>query len=229
MKTKNLQFLLVAVTILTAVWPATTGLAQTASNPAPTAMANAPQLAYGVPQILQLCQAKVGEATIVAYIQNSGTSYGLNADQIIYLRQQGLSDAILTAMLNQPKPGVATATQPPPAPVNPAPAATATVAPSVTYVQAVPATTYYYPSDYYAPTDYPNYYPSYSWFPPVSLSFGWSSGGFYGGYYGGGHGVYYGGNHGGYYGGGHGGYNGGSPGGGYHGGGSSGGHGGGHR
>ena len=41
----------------------------------------------------------------MAYIKNSGNSYGLNADQIIYLRQQGVSDAVITAMLNQPKPG----------------------------------------------------------------------------------------------------------------------------
>ena len=74
MKTRNLQILLVAVTVAGAAWSATTGLAQNASNTAPPAVADAPQLAYGVPQILQLAQAKVGEATIIAYIQNSGNS-----------------------------------------------------------------------------------------------------------------------------------------------------------
>ena len=63
----------------------------------------APQLAYGVPEILKLSQAEVGDDTITAYIRNTGTSYGLDADQIIYLKQQGISDHVLTAMLNQPK------------------------------------------------------------------------------------------------------------------------------
>jgi hypothetical protein len=42
--------------------------------------------------------------------------------------------------------------------------ATATVAPTVAYVQTVPATTYYYQ---------PYYCPAYAWYPPVSFSFGW--------------------------------------------------------
>ena len=65
---------------------------------------SAPQLAYGVPQIIQLSEAKVSDDTIIAYVKNSGNSFGLTADQIIYLRQQGVSDAVITAMLNQPKP-----------------------------------------------------------------------------------------------------------------------------
>ena len=48
-----------------------------------------------------------GISTIIAYIRNSGNSYGLNADQIIYLRQQGLSDAVIRVMLSQPRAGVA--------------------------------------------------------------------------------------------------------------------------
>src|ERR1700744_1811892 len=51
----------------------------------------APQLSYGVAQILQLTQAKVSDDTVVAYVKNSGNSYGLDANQIIYLRQQGVS------------------------------------------------------------------------------------------------------------------------------------------
>ena len=171
--------------------------------------ASAPQLAYGVSQILQLEQAKVSDDTIVAYIKNSGNSYGLTADQIVYLKKQGVSDTVMTAMLNQPKPAAVayTPTAPAPEPVAPtvnyAPVPTTTVAPTVTYVQAAPAPAY----NYYAQ---PYYYPSYAWFPPVSLSFAWG-GGWYGGYRGG------------YYGGWHGGTSSG-----WHGGGSSGWHGGWH-
>ena len=125
--------------------------------------------------------------TIVAYIKNSGNSYGLTADQIVYLKQQGVSDTVMTAMLNQPKPAAVayTPTAPAPEPVAPtvnyAPVPTTTVAPTVTYVQAAPAPAY----NYYAQ---PYYYPSYAWFPPVSLSFAWGSGWHGGGYYGGWHG-----------------------------------------
>ena len=145
----------------------------------------APQSSYGIPQILQLEQAKVSDDTIIAYIRNSGSSYSLNADQIIYLRQQGVSDAVITVMLNQPKPAAATYTpttpapQPVVAPVSPPPVPTATVAPAVTYVQTVPAPVYYYQPYYY-----PAYSPVYSSFPALSLSFAWGSGG--GGWHGGG-------------------------------------------
>ncbi len=145
--------MLAAMAVGGLAWLASTTLAQdsSAANTVQPAAVNAPvpQLAYGVSQIQQLAQAKVGDDTIIAYIKNAGNSYGLNADQIIYLRQQGISDAVITTMLNQPRPGVGV-----PTPTTPAPqpvastgyggqVSTATVAPTVTYVQTVPATTYY--------------------------------------------------------------------------------------
>jgi len=163
----------------------------------PTASAT-PPLGYGVSQILQLSQAKVSDDTIIAFVKNSGNSYGLSADQIIYLQKQGLSSAVITAMLNQPRPGALASTPAPamtatdvPAPASPAPAApdytqsatsTATVAPAVTYVETQPATTYYYP--YYYSYGYPYYYPAYGYYPGVSVSLGWGRGG--GGWHGGG-------------------------------------------
>jgi hypothetical protein len=194
MKTINLKNMLAVLAVGVLVCGAISVTAQDAATP---------PLAYGVPQILQLSQANVGNDTIIAYIKNSGTSYGLNADQIIYLKQQGLSDGVITAMLNQPKAGVAMPAPATPAPQPAAAPAVATVptptpAPTVTYVQSAPATTYYYQP--YQPYYYPAYYPAYSVYPAVSLSFGWGWGG--GGYY---HGGYYGGWHGGGYGGWHGG------------------------
>jgi hypothetical protein len=193
MKTKHLTTVLAGVVIAILVSSVPLAMAQDSSGQA-IVNATAPQLAYGVPQILQLTQAKVGDDTIIAYIKNTGTSYGLNADQIIYLKQQGVSDAVITAMLNQPKPGVAAYSPASPAPqpvaqTAVAPAPTATVAPTVTYVQAAPAPVYYYAQPYY--------YPSYAWYPPVSLSFawggGWHGGGYYGGWHGGGNGGWHGG------------------------------------
>ena len=59
---------------------------------------------------------------------------------------------------------------------------TATVAPTVTYVETQPATTYYYP--YYYSYGYPYYYPAYGYYPGVSVSLGWGRG--WGGWHGGG-------------------------------------------
>ena len=205
------------MTVAGLAWSASTTLAQdsSAKNTVQPAAVNAPvpQLSYGVAQIEKLAQAKVGDDTIIAYIKNSRNSYGLNADQIIYLRQQGISDAVITTMLNQPRPGVAVATPTTPAPQPVASTAyggqvsTATVAPTVTYAQPVPDTTGYsqpYYNSYYQPY---YYYPAYAWYPPVTFYFG--GGGVWGG---------------GWHGGGRsGGWHGAAPRGGWHGGGSGGG------
>jgi hypothetical protein len=209
MKTNHLQKMLAVMAVAGLALSASTALAQDSTTVAQPAVASAtvPQLSDSVAQIVQLAQAKISEGTIIAYIKNSGNSYRLDANQIIYLRQQGISDAVITTMLNQPRPAVAVATPTTPAPqpvastANSGPVSTATVAPTVTYVQTVPDTTYYYQPDYQ-----PYYYPAYAWYPPVSFSFGWG-----GGWRGGG-------------------WGGGWRGGGWHGGGSAGGwHGGGHR
>lgn len=173
--------------------PATAQTAQVATT--------TPQLGYGSAQILHLAQAKVGDDTIIAYIKNSGNSYALSADQIIYLQQQGLSTAVLNAMLNQPKTG-ALAYLPPtsaPAPTADAapdsqpvydsqpPTSTVSVGPSVTAIDPAAAaanSAYYYPA-----YPYPYYYPAYGYYgfyPGVSVSIGWGGhgwrgGGFHGG------------------------------------------------
>src|SRR5580700_6818422 len=56
------------------------GAQQTTVTPAaPAAVVStaAPALPYGVPQILQLAQAKIGDDTVIAYVKNSGNSYNL--------------------------------------------------------------------------------------------------------------------------------------------------------
>jgi hypothetical protein len=180
------------------------------------------QLSYGVPQIIQLSKAKVSENTIVAYIQNSGTIYSLNASEIVYLKQQGVADAVLTTMLNQRQrvsqaaaqtapqaPAAVTPSQPGSPDARSAETSTAVAQPTVTYVQTVPSSavyvipdtqTYQYYNNYYQPYYYPYYGGWY--YPPVSFSFGFG-GGYRGGYY---HGGWGGGYRGGYRGGGGGGW-----------------------
>ena len=91
MKTNHLQKMMAVLAVTSMTLSGITAIAQgsTAANTVqPAAVSgSAPELFYGVPQILKLVQAKVSDDTIIAYIRNSGNGYGLNADQIIYLRQ----------------------------------------------------------------------------------------------------------------------------------------------
>jgi len=166
---------------------------------------NAPTLSYGMPQILKLAQAKLGDDTLVAYIRNSRNSYDLNADQIIYLKQQGISENVIIAMLNQPRPAAT------PAPAQPAvqPSYPYTAQPAPADVQSAPSPTvyvmpnsqpYYYPSvysTYYSqPYFYPSYYPYY-YYPHYGRSY-YSYGSRYHYPYGGGYHYPYGGGY--YYG-----------------------------
>src|ERR1035441_9043111 len=97
MKTKYFQNLLLAIAAVSAfAFTAGNVSAQeptTAAQPA-AASQPAPQLSYGVPQVLQLAQAKVSDGIIVNYIQNSGTIYSLKADEHVY-QQLRVSTGIL--------------------------------------------------------------------------------------------------------------------------------------
>jgi hypothetical protein len=184
-----------------------------ASAATPTASQTASvQLSPGVADILKLSRAALGDDSLTAFVSNSDATYNLRASEILYLREQGVSDRVITAMLNKPK-----VTSAPAAPTTewatPPQSSTANVATPPAYVQppsvasAPPAPTYVQPPNVYvaAPAPAYSYYPDYGYaFPPLSLSFGFGNyghGGYYGngGYYG--HGGYNG--HGGYYGGGY--------------------------
>ena len=165
------------------------------------------QLSSGVPEILKLGRAHVGDEVIIAFIMNSGRIYHLSASEILYLREQGVSDQVLTAMLSAGQNVAATSAQAAPQPVaqpalQPAPTGPTAVwansspqpAPAATqfapaYVEAA-APVYAQPSPVYAyPAPYYGYYDSwpYYWGYP-SVSFGFAFGrGYYGGYHGGGY------------------------------------------
>jgi len=186
----------------------TTTPAASATSTAATASASqtAPQLTSGVPDVLKLAHAKVGEDTIVTFVQNSGTSYGgLSASEIVYLHEQGVSDRVVTAMLDQRQRLTEAAAQQ---------NATATTATTQATTQAVTdASAGQYPQAYALPTvtyvqqpastvsvyvmrdssrsyvDY-GYYPSYGYYgwsyPAASFSFGFGVGSHGSSYYGGG-------------------------------------------
>jgi len=179
--------------------------AVTTNAPAPVvALIPTPNLSPSALQVLQLAEAKVGNGTILAFVKGSQASYNLDAAAIIFLRQQGVSDDVLTAMLtppapvavtNPPLPAVAPVAQPTPAPVpetadaapTPAPDSSVVDASTTTYVGAPPDD----PPVIYQPVYTPYYYP------PVVYSFGVYGGYHGGGYHGGGNWNGHGGNNGG--------------------------------
>lgn len=159
-----------------------------------------PNLPYGVEDILKLSRAQISEDIILNYIHNSGIVYNLKPQDILYLRSQGVSDTVLSAMLNQRKlvadaaaaqAAAAQAQSQPPAPPATPPDQTASgqnpVAP--VYTQPPPAAPQPAPSSVYV-IPYPpaeNAYDGYPGYPgyPVYPDF-------YGGYYGPYYGSYYG-------------------------------------
>ena len=179
-----------------------------AKEKAEPSQAAPPNLSPDVQEVLKLVHARLAEGTIQAFVAGSGKVYNLGASEILYLRQEGVSDRVIIAMLEQrQKVTEATARIAPPTPA--APAAPTVAQPAVTVVQSAPASTppatvYVVPSSspnyvyyggysgypYYAGYPYRGGYYGYS-YPGVSLSFG------FGGCYGGSsyHGSYYGGNH----------------------------------
>jgi hypothetical protein len=185
-----------------------------ATAPASASETRPVQLSPGVPDILKLGRAHVGDEAILAFISNSGRTYHLGVSEILYLREQGVSDQVVTAMLNsrqnpaatvaqtapqpalQPAPTGPTADwvnsspQPAPQPAPAAPQPAAQFAP--TYIQAAPvyaqpSPVYVYPGPSY---EYYDGWPCYWGYPSVSLGFGFGGGhygGYHGGYHGGGH------------------------------------------
>lgn len=155
----------------------------------------APLLSYGVDQIIQLSRAKVGDDTIVNFIRNSGSSYGLDANQIVYLKQQGVSDTVINVMMSQPRLMQTAA----------APAAVATASSTATAtvnVNGQPETTYYQVAPIYVPSSSVYVIPDTQTYRYYAYSYQPYYGGrhylgyqpyYYGGYYYGGY------NHGGYY------------------------------
>ena len=152
---------------------AATDTTKSTSTPADVATAT-PVLSAGANDVLKLARAKVGNSTILAFIHNSGISYTLSASEVIYLREQGLSDEVITAMLEQRRNldnSAFAKTQTAAASTN---QSQVYALPKTTVVQTVPSTVYVY-------RDYPVY--DDWWYPSVSLGFVFGGGWYGGGYH----------------------------------------------
>ena len=116
------------------------GVAQTpeeaaAGTPGQPQAAAPASLSPNAAEVVKLAGSGVGEDVVLAYIQNSQLAFNLSADAVLYLRDVGVSQAIITGMLNhdnglraqdpqgQPSQYAPAATAPPPAETpGPAPA-----------------------------------------------------------------------------------------------------------
>jgi len=165
-------------------------------------------LPRGASEIVKLSRAQVNEDVIVSYVQNSGSTYRLNSDDIVRLRSEGVSARVINVMLENHKKNmdsaqvIAASAPAPAAPVYadnssaPAQSPQAVEAPLVpTQTQSAPGSSVYvipYPqatAAYYGYYAYPSYpYLNYGYYGPSYygyyggpvVSFGFNFGGGYG-------------------------------------------------
>ena len=82
------------VMMLATVVPLLCALAQA---PAPPAA----DLSAGTTQVVKLAQSGTSDDVLLAYVQNSASPFSLTADQIVYLKDVGLSSQVITAMISR--------------------------------------------------------------------------------------------------------------------------------
>ncbi|HWD91317.1 MAG TPA: DUF6600 domain-containing protein [Verrucomicrobiae bacterium] len=104
----------------------------------------AQSLPSGVQDAVKMKQAGLSDDVIVSQIKSSGATYNLTADQLIYLKNQGVSEAVIKALISgnggapaptAPPPTIAT---PPLAPTTPPPAPEPPPAPGVASAPTAP-------------------------------------------------------------------------------------------
>jgi hypothetical protein len=89
------------------------------------AQTTAANLSPDLQEIVKFSQARMTDDVILAYIKNSGKSYSVSADDMLYLNSQGVSQPVLSALLQAksaaPPPAAPVSTPAPPAPMVPPP------------------------------------------------------------------------------------------------------------
>jgi hypothetical protein len=76
-------------------------------------------LSPGLQEVVRLSQAQMSDDVIVTYIKNSGKSFQLSADDMLYLKNQGVSQGVIAALLQTSTAVPALNPNPVPAPVAP--------------------------------------------------------------------------------------------------------------
>jgi hypothetical protein len=120
--------------------------------------AGAANISPSAAEVVRLASSGVGQDVVLAYVQNSKSQFNLSADDVLYLRDVGVTQPVITAMLNHdsalraqepqspPAQYAPAATEPAPAPAPAAPT-TQVVAATPTYVSSPPADVAYFYND----------------------------------------------------------------------------------
>lgn len=188
MKTKTVQCALLAVGLVAALTFEAGSIQAQDSNKSENlgTSQTAPQLSSVVAQVVQLSKANVGEETIISFVNNSENNDNLDATQIIYLKQQGVSDNVVNSLIKRQSartpaasvaPALATYTNIYTVAQSPKAAASSPNT-QTNYAVMQPVTAIYETAP---PYYYPYYYYPYGYYwPPVALSFrfggGWHGG-----------------------------------------------------
>jgi hypothetical protein len=164
-------------------WSAAPATTDTPAQPQPVATDSSVHLSPPTRDVLKMASKGVPDDVLKAYIDNSGSTFNLTPDAIVYLQSQGVSGPVATEMLSHDKALIDRASAFPPtaqpAPLTP-PATVpypAVETPSPDYPYATPAVNYAYNEGY--PGGYWYYAPSYGgwcWYPFVGFGFGWGFG-----------------------------------------------------
>ncbi len=137
------------------------------------------QLSGGVEDVLKLSRAKINDDVTVIFVQTGDRSYNLTASEILYLRKEGVSDRVLTAMLNQRSSAPSTLPAPAAADASFASAPQSVTPPTATaFLEAAPASTVYLAATpaYYSFYDPWPYWPSWYAYPYLAFGFYWGWG-----------------------------------------------------
>jgi len=134
------------------------------AGPAGNAQTSAANLSPDLQQIVKLAQAHMSDDVILSFIKSSGKTYPLSADDMVYLASQGVSQPVISALMQTQSaaPAAPSASVPPPAPP---PAYTPALAPAPAPAYPAPVPTPAYP----APAPAPAYLPAPAPAPPPGL------------------------------------------------------------
>jgi hypothetical protein len=94
--------------------PVTPRAAPVAAAPTATVAPQRIPLPPTVAEVVELAQSRVGDAVLLEYLKKSTSAFELTADQIIYLKDIGISEQVLAALVQRSQEaGAATVVQPP--------------------------------------------------------------------------------------------------------------------
>jgi len=106
-KSRRVRWLIIAAMAFVPLFPPLASAIEVAGTPLGLTANSAPQgavtLGYspGIGDILKMVDAKVDVTVIKAYINNSPTAYNPNASEIIALKERGVGDDVVTALIQR--------------------------------------------------------------------------------------------------------------------------------